>query len=285
MKLNLFLLSFLISYTLLFSTDYISIGTFNIEWLGDGIDDHKPRGAKEYAEIARIIKECDADILALQEIENQDAINKVLKYLKGYSAKIIEGGGKQNLGVLYKSNITISDIRIYNEIAVIPYRTRAGMFISAKKGNFDFNLMNIHLKSTSSHDNTQELKELSYKIRNAQWQQLNAWADSIMKFSSERDLIILGDFNDHPKKENSQILPLKSKSKFEFLTIDLKSCLFSNWWAIDNIVVTKSAKKRFLEGSLRVEDFRAYVSDDLKRSISDHCPVIAKFEVSSEDND
>jgi len=265
--------------------EYITVGTFNIEWLGDGIDDQKPRNKQEYAELARVIKELNADVLALQEIENQDAIKLVLNNMPQYNAIILSTNGKQNVGFLYKKDIKIINTLEYKPLQVIPNKTRSGFVVTAKKGNFDFKMMIVHLKSTSSFDNTNQLRQKSFQIRNVQVGILNNWADSCLKYTDERDLVILGDFNDHIYKPNSQIIKFGENKKLVCLTKDLKSCLRSDWYTIDNIFVSKSVEKRVLTNSVAMENFKAYVEDKYKNSISDHCPVIIKLNTSLPDND
>ncbi len=265
--------------------EYITVGTFNIEWLGDGIDDQKPRNKQEYAELARVIKELNADVLALQEIENQDAIKLVLNNMPQYNAIILSTNGKQNVGFLYKKDIKIINTLEYKPLQVIPNKTRSGFIVTAKKGNFDFKMMIVHLKSTSSFDNTNQLRQKSFQIRNVQVGILNNWADSCLKYTDERDLVILGDFNDHIYKPNSQIIKFGENKKLVCLTKDLKSCLRSDWYTIDNIFVSKSVEKRVLTNSVAMENFKAYVEDKYKNSISDHCPVIIKLNTSLPDND
>ena len=96
-----------ISDTSIFDKEHITVGTFNLEWLGDGHRDRKKRTQRDYANIARIIEEIDADILGLQEIENQMALKKLLKYLPDYGFIIGTTGGAQKLAILYKKSLTI----------------------------------------------------------------------------------------------------------------------------------------------------------------------------------
>lgn len=274
-----------LTFNQLSADNFITVGTFNIEWLGDGIDDQKLRTEEEYTAIARVIKEMNLDILALQEIENQSALNHLMKYLNGYKSVVTNSGGKQNLALLYKSNIEVFDIQEYSPLEVIKDRTRPALIASIKKDNFDFRIMIVHLKSTSSHDDTPELKQKSFEIRKSQVNLISHWIDSCMVHSKEKDYIILGDFNDHIQKPNSQLKHLAQNKYLECVTKDLKSCLRNDWSTIDNIFISKNVSKRVMKGSLANEYFRSYIPKKFNNLISDHCPVYFKLISSLQDED
>lgn len=121
-----------------FSEDtVVKIGTFNIEWLGDGIRDTKPRTEEEYKYVAEAIASTGFEIIGLQEIENNDALNKILKYLPEFKGLVLEKSGNQNLGFIYKNTVSIDTFYYYSPIAIDPSRNRPGLVVHARKGNFD----------------------------------------------------------------------------------------------------------------------------------------------------
>ena len=79
----------------------LTVGTFNLEWLGDGVRDRNDRAESDYKNIAEIIIKTKADILAVQEIENPAALMKVIRYLPNYSFYVGRGGAQQNLGFIF----------------------------------------------------------------------------------------------------------------------------------------------------------------------------------------
>jgi hypothetical protein len=114
----------------------VTVGTFNMSWLGDGRDDKIQRTAQDYKNIADLIKNSGVDILGVQEIENEDAIKLVLKHLTGYSFVLGREGGPQKIGIIFKNDIKIKEIGEYFPLEVERGRTRPGLVIEAKKGNF-----------------------------------------------------------------------------------------------------------------------------------------------------
>ncbi|GAB1431044.1 hypothetical protein MASR2M18_18780 [Ignavibacteria bacterium] len=268
------------------TSDRLTVGTFNIAWLGDGHNDREKRDEDDYRAIAGVIRDTKADIIGLEEIENIEAIERVLKYLPGYKAYIGSGGRAQNVGVLYNSTV---DVRIegeYSPIAIEAGRNRPGLVAYCRKGNFDWIMMVVHLKSTSRYDSTERLRKASYLTRSQQAEKIVFWADSIRKSSAEQDVLIVGDFNDFPlRKTNPTLLPVLADPSLEFLTMNMSSCKYENMKSIDQILVSNSAKSRFYTGSENMINFQAALPKKQAAKISDHCPVTCQFDISEPDND
>jgi endonuclease/exonuclease/phosphatase family metal-dependent hydrolase len=264
----------------------VVVGTFNMEWLGDGENDTKKRSEKDYERLAEVIENTGADILGLEEIENETALKRVLKYLPDYDFCIGNTGSRQNPAIVFKKGIEVKFIDNYEPLAVVKKKSRAGLIISAKKGNFDWIMMVVHLKSTSRYDSTDAMRLESFDMRKKQAEILKNWADSVAKYSSEKDIMIVGDFNDNPTRSKSQnMLPLIADNNMSFLTQNEESCANPNWDMIDHIVVNNSAKKRFLVNSIFIYNiYNAYTKSEIDK-ISDHCPVLTAFDIVSPDND
>ncbi|OYT14945.1 MAG: hypothetical protein B7C24_15635 [Bacteroidetes bacterium 4572_77] len=210
------------------SDDILMLGTFNIEWLGDGKNDYIDRKDSDYKNIANVIKDTDADILVLQEIENQAAIDRVLEYLPNHDAYISDNGASQNLGVVYRKSVNISNLKLYYPLKVDEKKTRPALIFECKTGDFQAKIMVVHFKSTSRYDSTTQLKELSYELRRKQSAKAAYWADSIRN-TSGGNVIIAGDFNDNPKRSTTTLKNLIDLDGYYFLTSDLKSDKNSFW--------------------------------------------------------
>lgn len=272
------------SYSNGFKKSDITIGTFNLEWFGDGINDRIDRSEIDYQHYAEIFKKMDADIIGLQEIENPGAMQRIIKYLPDYSYFLTIEGGQQKCGVLFRKNINVRIVNEYSPLAVDGKRTRPGLLLAAKAGNLSFLLMVVHLKSSSHFDNTDMKRERSIKLRTEQSEVLAKWSDSVIAKGNESDLIVVGDFNDTPKrKKNNTMYPLYGK--MTFLTENEKSCKYPAAYGIDQIVVSKSLKSRLKPNSLFVYNIFSIYNDADTKALSDHCPVIAKFDVKADDVD
>lgn len=264
----------------------LTIGTFNIAWLGDGVDDRFDRSASDYKLIAEVIQNCGADVLGIQEIENPGAVKALLKHLPDWSFYLGDDGWLQNVGVLFNSSVEVEEIGEYMPVAVKENRTRPGFLIKGKKGNFDWLMMVVHFKSTSRYDNTPEKKAMSYKLRGQQASVVNAWADSVLSLKGEEDIFIVGDFNDTPTRtKNPQLTEIIQNPNLIFLTENLKSCKYRAWYVIDHVVASPSAKARFIPGSQQVYDTFSALPKKQAEKVSDHCPVLCRFNITKPDND
>jgi len=267
--------------------DVLTLATFNIAWLGDDKDPETiKRSDEDIARIADIIQETSADVIALQEIENIQAIQRILALLPDYAGVLGTRGKSQNVGFLYKSSIQIQDIGEYLPLAVDPSRNRPGYVIQVKKGNFDCIMMSVHFKSTSRFDSTDELRAESRSMRMEQSKRAIAWMDSILHKQNEKDIFIIGDFNDFPKRAKEPTLKNLSESPLgTFLTGDLKSCKYPHLYAIDHIYASSAASMRFTLGSEHMIDIQSMYPKDVAEKVSDHCPVILQFDITKPDND
>lgn len=264
----------------------LKVGTFNIAWLGDGERDRIDREPEDYKLIADVIEASDMDVIGLQEIENGKALDILLNHLPEYEYVIGKTGRAQKLAVLFKDNIEIDLIGEYMPVAIEKNRNRPGLVVEGKKGNFDWLMMVVHFKSTSRWDNTPKKRRLSIATRKRQAELVNRWADSVLSEGDEKDIFIVGDFNDTPKrKKNNTLLSLKENKSFEFLTSEMKSCKYRGLYVIDHVVASESAMKRYQENSERLINLYAIYDKNVAKRVSDHCPVYAIFEVESPDND
>lgn len=269
------------------STRTVTIGTFNIEWLGDGIEpEQKPRAEEDYAAIAQLIAQSAADVLAVQEIENDSAMRRLLRYLPGWRGLLGHSGHRQNVGVLYRSTVQCTPMGDYFPLAVNPERNRAGFVVECRSGNFDWLMMVVHLKSSSRYDSTEDLRRAAIEQRRKQAAVLAAWVDSLLSHGRERDILIVGDFNDYPRRSRLPTLTaLERDTAVVFLTEGMTSCLDHRRKAIDHIVATTSAARRWIAERRRMLDHRAMLPDRAADRISDHCLVVGEFEIGSPDND
>ncbi len=264
----------------------VAVGTFNIEWLGDGTDDQKPRTDAECLLIADVIARTGVDVLGLQEIENEAALRRVLRYLDGYDGFVADVGLKQNVGIIHRRTVDVRRLGVYTPLTIGVPGMRPGLVVSCRKGSFDWTMMVVHLKSTSRFDSTNALREESRRIRTAQAEVLRVWSDSIVAAGSERDVIIVGDFNDFTgRRQQATLTPLLESSTMSFLTGSLRSCKNPQWTTIDQVVASTSARDRLIKGSEYMEDLGAFLPEGSRESVSDHCPVIVRFRTSAPDND
>lgn len=265
--------------------DTVTVGTFNIAWLGDGEKDREKRDDEDYARIAGVITQMNADIIGLQEIENEAALRKVMRYLDSYSCFVGSTARGQNVALLYKEGVEVQHIYEYMPVAIQKGRNRPGLVAHCKKGNFDWTMMVVHLKSTSRYDSTDNMRQESRETRRLQCSAISQWVDSVVS-TKEKDVIIVGDFNDFPlRKKEPTLTTLLENRHITFITKERKSCKDEKLYAIDHIVASQTAQKRFLVSSDGMINFYASEKKEIAQKISDHCPVVSTFDIVSPDND
>lgn len=264
----------------------IIVGTFNIEWLGDGFNDRIERDEQDYKNIARIIEDSQCDIVGVQEIENFNALAKLIKYLPEYSFYISRDDAPQKVGIIFRKDVKVRYICDYSPLEVEEKRTRPGLVVAVQKGNFDFLALVVHFKATSRFDDTPEKVEQSRILRTKQSEVVSRWVDSTLSHQEEEDLFVIGDFNETPKrKQYNTLIPLLENSNVIFLTEALKSCKLPNAYVIDHILVTKEVLNRFIQNSLTLYNTYELFPKEQAEKISDHCLIYARFDVTKPDND
>lgn len=264
----------------------IIVGTFNIEWLGDGFNDRIERDEQDYKNIARIIEDSQCDIVGVQEIENFNALAKLIKYLPEYSFYISRDDAPQKVGIIFRKDVKVRYICDYSPLEVEEKRTRPGLVVAVQKGNFDFLALVVHFKATSRFDDTPEKVEQSRILRTKQSEVVSRWVDSTLSHQEEEDLFVIGDFNETPKrKQYNTLIPLLENSNVIFLTEALKSCKLPNAYVIDHILVTKAVLNRFIQNSLTLYNTYELFPKEQAEKISDHCLIYARFDVTKPDND
>ena len=115
---------------------------------------------------------------------------------------------------------------------------------------------------------------------------LRSWSDSLITRGTEKDIIIVGDFNDFTsRRQQATLTALLESDNMIFLKGLLKSCKNEQWTTIDQVVASKSARDRVVKGSERVEDIRSFLKGNIADAVSDHCPVLVRFSTAGPDND
>ena len=147
---------------------------------------------RDHLLIADVIIKSGADVMGLQEIENKEALDLVLRYLDDYDGYIIEGDAPQNVGVVFKKDVVVDSVQIYTPLQLDrPDRLRPGFVVKCRKGAFEWVQLVVHFKSTSRYDSTSTLQDLSRTMRSGQARVASAWADSVIA-SGQPNVLIPG---------------------------------------------------------------------------------------------
>ena len=178
-------LSFLCQLSTYAQTDTTAtIATWNIEGFFRISDDRA-------AEIARGIVALDAEIIALQEINPDIAVQRIVATANSLGGQyadpiILDQPANQNLAIIFKTGVTVENPRFIDGSNLDIDSLRRAIVVDCEVGEFDFTMITVHLKSGRSNAN-----------RRTRTQQCVVIADFIADVvaTGDDDVILLGDYN------------------------------------------------------------------------------------------
>jgi len=180
----------------------LSLGTWNIEYFS--IEGKRKYTPEDVAEVAATIRNSSAQILALQEIDDDAAMRYlVTKYLPGWRFAGNDTGNNQDLYFLWDTRFIrcLVEPAPFFEDAVFLWEGReislfsrpplVGFFQEVASGR-EFVMVNVHLKSQSTRgkEDPREAERYNNEKRASQIEKLNLLA---RMFGGAR--FILGDYN------------------------------------------------------------------------------------------
>lgn len=205
------------------------IVTWNIE--------HFPKENSTVALTAEIIKSMNADIIAVQEIDNDAAFNQLVAALPGWTGKLNDIG-QASQGFLYKnSEITSASglTLLFNGSGDSYAFPRALPMITVKHtSGKEVTLINVHLKCCDDGE----------ERRQAASEQLKAYIDNNL---SDKSVIVLGDYNDDltsPPSTNRFQNFISDPDDYKFVDMAIANGSTDGWsypsWPshLDHILVT-----------------------------------------------
>jgi endonuclease/exonuclease/phosphatase family metal-dependent hydrolase len=289
-------LTLLILFTTLITSsvkaETLKVASWNIAWLGS----HKfnKRTPSDYLELARYAKQLNADVISLQEVEDDKWARKV--FGDGYDYYFTTNSWVQRVGVAVKKSkgFTVAATE-YKALDV--GRVRRGMDVTLTKGDNKFRLLAVHLKSgcfeksldDASVNSMSDSSKKAKKSKTAcvklskQIEPLEAWIDT--RATEGVPFVVLGDFN---RRFNRDIALEYTEDEGLWQAIDDEGA--EDMWApttkaeskcwggyykdfIDHIVFDPKAKQRYVDGSFNQLVFDPKYTRKLSNSLSDHCPI------------
>jgi endonuclease/exonuclease/phosphatase family metal-dependent hydrolase len=242
--------------------------------------------------LAVLILDLDVDMIALQEIEDTIAFERLLDTLSvrdtltdwdGVFAPFdyyYEGIPYMKTAVIWRTDRATVN---YIEQLFIGYefqfpRPPIHVYATANFGQdqFDFHLINMHLKAGSTQNDEDR--------RRAGILMLKAYLDNTVPDAPDQDWLVVGDWNDElddPQGDNVFWPLLTDSTDYRFLTLPMAG---DPYWAsypsfnslIDHIMITSDANNEYANGAtitLRLDDEYS----NYRYRISDHRPVMSMF--------
>jgi endonuclease/exonuclease/phosphatase family metal-dependent hydrolase len=269
----------------------IVISTFNVENLFDGEDDpytndegtpEKPREGIE--QLAATIRKVNADVVALQEVENRGYLERFVKLFlpeMGYNYIVqYDGNDMRGIDVALLSRAPIGEVTSRRHLEFVGpdgvtrrFQRDVPAITVMPKGAPPIEIWPVHLKSKSDSAETSE------PIRLAEAAQIRKLLDAKFAADPEARIIIAGDFNDtRMSKSMTTILGSGATEMWATEPKETADSLvdpeFPDGRApIDFITCSPAMRKLYIEDSAQV--MRAPPGKDG----SDHDPQWAKFKL------
>jgi endonuclease/exonuclease/phosphatase family metal-dependent hydrolase len=271
----------------------LQVGTFNADWLWAGYEaGYYPRNAVDYAMVARLFADFDLEVVALQEV-NGDAAMELLALEDHWSWTLGSSGWSQNPGLLWRNDrVSVDNVR---EIALDcnewPSKDPLVADVTALDGSLAFTVVVVHSKPYAGNEDAEQ--------RYTQAEQLHAWIIDELALEEERapfndNVLVLGDFNDAFTPLNPtwpSLAVFEDDPWFSFLTREAEDYSQISYRSlIDHLVVSEpllEAWQRPEEGAgcaiIAHDEIAPWSNYDGGfgggQNISDHRPVWAYFGV------
>ncbi|MEK7484940.1 MAG: endonuclease/exonuclease/phosphatase family protein [Planctomycetota bacterium] len=258
-------------------TSSIQIASFNIQIFGKS----KLENVSQMEIIKKILRQFD--LIAIQEVRNQDP-----NHLEIFLKKINEGESTCYEGIIgprlgrtaskeqYVYIWNSKKVRYLGDCRTIPDPDddfeREPFVASFKSGNFDFTMVVIHIRPEEAG---YELKSLSESI------------NTLVTNSSEKDIIVLGDFNADGDYFDESLLKATFPGWINLITNEMDTMVKTDW-TYDRIMIRQHTQSRVTQGTARPCYWDQYFGERdeaVVKRISDHYPVSAQFQTNLPDDD
>ncbi len=171
------------------------VATWNIQHLGDGIGrDQRVRSPDDYGRLRRYADELDADVIAIQEIENEDAARRVFDPARYEIILERADGSSSNIrtGFAIKRGVSFVHHTDYEPIGLEDLRD--GTDITVSVGSHTVRLLSVHLKAGCIQKSLSSAHKACSKLKK-QIEPLKKWIDA--RRSEGTPFIVLGEVLSH----------------------------------------------------------------------------------------
>ena len=297
-----------------------NVATYNMKFFGTDVKDASNiefgpiDDALQVSNVTTVMQTLAADVFAVEEIADDNAMNQLVSNLSGYSKVVSDRWSyswqapdpyfpPQKIGFIYNtSKVQLVSSRVmfasmYDSILagtkiLANYPAGTSSFWSSGRlpfmATFDvtvngitrrIRMIDIHGKSASD--------QTSYNRRQYD---ANVLRDSLNAHYKHDNIILLGDFNDDvygsitPGAQSSYKSIVDDATNFNTITYTLNqsgaSTFPSSTSFIDNIIISNELSNAYVNNSVTVEDPRTYINN-YSATTSDHLPVSARFLLSN----
>ena len=282
------LISFLAPYL---SAQEVRVASWNIEHLAE----HNkvgcvPRSTLDYEKLRNFSELLNADVIALQEVENTAAVERVFPKSewnivlsdrpnsRSYNCRgNDQESTQQRVAVVLRKGIKYQNKGSFEELGLKMEGLRYGVVVEIFGDRDTINLLALHLKSGCFVDDYSTSKLRACEVLGTQIETLDDWIENSIR--GNKKFIVLGDFNSRLTRENSMFwnklvemnnMPIGIQNGMQNLT----GCHPRYPDLIDHIILGPETSKLQIQNSQMVHFYsstgRHMAEEDM---LSDHCPV------------
>ena len=243
------------------------------------------RSPVDYQRIRCYVRLFDPDILAVQEVDGEEALRRVVDndvYDIHVSERPLTGSmnGRQNTGFAYKKGLAVTERPDFEDLALGSGSLRYGTRIDLNHNGQTVMLMSIHLKSGCFGNNnsgaacTRLLDQIPI---------LERWIDE--QAAGPNPFILLGDFNRRFNQAGDRVWAdlddaQPPNADLTAVTENHPTSCRDNRYPdyIDHLVFDKRSIT-FVDGSSFLHQNYRQEDQEVWDAISDHCPVIVDMRI------
>jgi len=273
------------------NNDTVRIATYNILNLFDEYDDPyridevmKTKPREQLEKIAQQIRVLNADVIALQEVENRFYLQRFIRAFlsdMGYEhVALIEGNNPRGIDVAVVSRFPIGPVTSYQNLRFkgpdgrVRFFQRDLLRVSVHgPGDFDFEVFSVHLKSKGGSSEASEL------VRQAEATKIREIVDDILYRDPQAKFVVCGDFNDLWDSPSLKIIRGTGQTKLSCPGSSLKQEQQTTYnkkphrSMIDFLMCSPRMQSLYSEGSYSI------IPGTVENSGSDHNPSVATFKI------
>lgn len=258
----------------------VKIASWNIAWLEDqNMTGEIPRSQEDYDTLKLYAEKLDADIIALQEVENEQAAMRVFTP-SVYNFYFAQNEGTQKVGCAFKKGL---DVRINPDYTPLNVgNVRVGADITLLVNGKAVRILGVHLKSMCHGDPLNTDSKACRKLKK-QLPILEEWIDA--RAEENIPFIVLGDFNRRMEEGEEFWTEIDDGDPVnaDLTDIAISDHLESKCWCgkykkfIDHIVFDKLALEFMIPGSFGQMTYDKGCRP--VKTISDHCPIYVSLDI------
>lgn len=252
----------------------LRIASWNLEWLhrNEGAGP-VPRRAEDYARLRDYAERLGADIVAVQEVDGAEALQRVFDPSR-YELQLAEERGSQLGGFAARRGLELTrhpDVTALNTTGGL----RNGVDISVRTDRASLRLLGVHLKSGCFDAPLHSTQSSCRKLRQ-QLPRLEQWIDA--RAAEEQPFLVIGDFNRQLQQGDAFYSELDdgepANADLTLVTDGHKSRCWGGEYPnfIDHIAVSRDAARWIVAGSFAQQLYDEADAPN-RRRLSDHCPI------------